>query len=285
MPNRMIRDWTDSLRMDGISAEAERLFTRLIMRADDYGRFHADHRLVKASCFPLADDIRVAEVGPWLNELADRGLVVLYEVDGRKTLAIANYGQRLRTSRAKFPPLPGECAEWLPEFSGFQPVAARSLRSADNCPRLPATSGNPPPEEKPKGSGREVETEAEVETEQEAESGQAAPPSEVLPLGWKKLTKAEQGRKKVNHNTPDMIRIGKFFGQRETTLWTIAEHVALQDVNPPDDEIELIEDHFSLQLENNGYRHTAIITLLNNWTAARNRAVAYFLENPDHRNA
>jgi len=107
----------------------------------------------------------------------------------------------------------------------------------------------------------------------------------ILPVGWQKLSKTEQGRKKVNFNTPLMIRLGKFFGQKESTLWTVAEYIALQDVNPPEEEIELIEDHFSLEIEKNGFRHTALITLLNNWPAARNRAVAYFQEFPTHRNA
>ena len=59
MPSRILRDWTDSLRFDGLSAEAERLFTRLIMKADDYGRFHADPRLLRAGCFPLSENLRM----------------------------------------------------------------------------------------------------------------------------------------------------------------------------------------------------------------------------------
>ena len=55
MPTRMLRDWTDSLKFDGLSAEAERLFARLLMKADDYGRYHADPRLVRAGCFPLTE--------------------------------------------------------------------------------------------------------------------------------------------------------------------------------------------------------------------------------------
>jgi len=39
MPNRILRDWTDSDRVNSLSAEAERLFIRLIMKADDYGRY------------------------------------------------------------------------------------------------------------------------------------------------------------------------------------------------------------------------------------------------------
>ena len=158
----MIRDWTDSLRMDGLSAEGERLFTRLIMKADDYGRFHGDLRLIKASCFPLNEEIKVSEIAPWITQLADRGLIVLYQADGRHLLAIANYGQRLRTSRAKFLQMPGECVEWMPDFGSLQPSPIIPLQSADNCPQLPAICGNPPPEQK--RSGREDEHEGNTKS-------------------------------------------------------------------------------------------------------------------------
>lgn len=150
----MIRDWTDSLRMDGLSAEAERLFTRLLMKADDYGRFHADSRLVKASCFPLSEDIKATEIGPWLIELAARGLVVMYDADGRKVLAIANYGQRLKMSKAKFPPLPGQASDWLPMFDHFQPIPS-------DFREVPGSSGKFPPEEKRTRREDEVEYEEE----------------------------------------------------------------------------------------------------------------------------
>lgn len=108
---------------------------------------------------------------------------------------------------------------------------------------------------------------------------------EILPKGWKKLNKTEQGRKKVNFNDPVMIRIGRFLGQRDTTLWTIAEYLALQDVSPSEDDLDLIGQHYSLVLENNGYRFKDVLTLLNNWPKARTRAEAYFQEFPDHRAA
>jgi hypothetical protein len=56
MPTRILRDYTDSAAFDGLSAEGERLFIRLLMKADDFGRFHANPKLVKALCFPLAED-------------------------------------------------------------------------------------------------------------------------------------------------------------------------------------------------------------------------------------
>lgn len=126
----MLRDWTDSLKMDGISAEAERLFTRLLMKADDYGRFHADARLIKASCFPLVDGLRANSISNWLEELSKRGLLVLYKVDGRDFLAVINYGQRLKSSKAKFPPLENEKMDWLPT-SGLFPEVPGSSRQEE----------------------------------------------------------------------------------------------------------------------------------------------------------
>jgi hypothetical protein len=145
----MLRDWTDSLRFDGITAEAERLFLRLIMKADDYGRFHADPRLIKAACFPLLENLRTNDLSRWLDELSHRQLILRYEAEGRKLLAIANYGQRLKNSRAKFPPLPGKPDDWLPTSDHFREV--------------PGSSGKFPLEEKRSRREGEVETEEEDE--------------------------------------------------------------------------------------------------------------------------
>jgi hypothetical protein len=155
----MLRDWTDSLRFDGISVEAERLFVRLIMKADDYGRFHADPRLIKASCFPLCDDLRLAAISDWLDELHSRGLILRYEAQGRAYLAVTNYGQRLKCSRAKFPPMEGKPADWLPDHADF--------------PEVPGTSGNFP--EVP-ARREEKRSEVEDEVEREAEQNPPSPP-------------------------------------------------------------------------------------------------------------
>lgn len=116
----MLRDWTDSVSVDGISAEAERLFTRLIMKADDYGRFHAEPRLVRALCFPLSESIKSDNVRKWLEELHAAGLVFRYDVREKPILAIVNFGQRLKQSRAKFPEPEGEDECWLPTSGNFR---------------------------------------------------------------------------------------------------------------------------------------------------------------------
>lgn len=134
----MLRDWTDSSKFDGLSANSERLFTRLIMKADDYGRFHADPRLVKSNCFPL-NDIECNDVSDWLEELEGHCLIVRYQMLNRNLLSIVNYGQRLKKSRAKFPQMEGKPDDWRPTDDSFR--------------ELPGDSGNFLPEEK----RREVE--------------------------------------------------------------------------------------------------------------------------------
>jgi hypothetical protein len=159
MPNRILRNWTDSLRFSNVSAEAERMFVRLIMVADDFGRYHADPRLLKAACFPLCDDVTPDNVARWMRDLGNAKLIACYEVKTRPFVAIVNYGQRLKQSRAKFPPPAGKPDNFLPV--------------SDDFPELPGTSRNFP---------SESETEAESETETNIAS---LPPSAREIPDWK----------------------------------------------------------------------------------------------------
>jgi hypothetical protein len=118
MPNRMLRDYSDSLRFEYISAEAERQFIRLIQKADDFGRFHADPRLVRAACFPLLPTISEADISRWLSDLEKAGLIVLYKGNGRNYLAIIDFRQRTRQMASKFPSPDGEAKEWRPMRDG-----------------------------------------------------------------------------------------------------------------------------------------------------------------------
>ncbi len=109
MPNRMLRDWTQSEKIDELTSESERFFTRLIMKVDDYGCFWADTRLLKANLFPLKlDKIREADMLRWMAECQKAGLIVLYEVNQKKYLQIIDFRQRLDRAKAKFPLPTGE---------------------------------------------------------------------------------------------------------------------------------------------------------------------------------
>lgn len=146
MPNRILRDWTDSDRFDGISADAERLFVRLLMKADDYGRFHAEPRRLRAALFPLVDNLRPNDLIRWLDELSTRQLILRYaSVDDRQLLAILRFGQRLKQSVPKFPPPPGMTDDWLPDSGPTVPVSGKPPEvpgSYRKSPEVPARDGD-----------------------------------------------------------------------------------------------------------------------------------------------
>lgn len=103
MPNRILRDWTDSEAVDLLTAESERLFTRIFMKADDYGSYHANVKLIRSTLFPLKTNIREADISRWMEELLNAGLILFYEVDEKKYLRVINFGQRLRSMKKLFP--------------------------------------------------------------------------------------------------------------------------------------------------------------------------------------
>mgnify|MGYP000370160022 CR=1 FL=1 len=104
MPNRMLRDWTNSDKVDKISAHAEAFFTRLIMKADDFGCFWADAKRLKANLYPLkSDSIRETDLLRWMAECHKAGLIVVYQSDGKEYLQIIDFNQRLRIQKSKFP--------------------------------------------------------------------------------------------------------------------------------------------------------------------------------------
>jgi len=104
MPNRILRDWTDSYSINELDALAERFFVRLIMKVDDFGRFHADPRLLKANLFPLLPEIRDTDISRWTAACEKSGLIRCYvDARGRQFLEIQNFRQRTRQSESKFP--------------------------------------------------------------------------------------------------------------------------------------------------------------------------------------
>ncbi len=106
MPTRILRDCTDSEPVNMLTAEAERHFYRLIMKADDYGRLTANPKILRPLLYPLLIEvIREADLDRWGAECASASLVRFYDVDGKKYQQIIKFGQRARTP-SKCPPPP-----------------------------------------------------------------------------------------------------------------------------------------------------------------------------------
>ena len=104
MPNRLLKEGiVDSGRIDGLSAEAEVCFYRLLVVADDLGRFDARTAIVRSRCFPLKEQSNLSsKVDAWLQELEGKLLVMRYMVAGQPYLQIMKWDQRVR-SNGKYP--------------------------------------------------------------------------------------------------------------------------------------------------------------------------------------
>ena len=160
MPNRILRDYTDSESMAAISAQSERLFIRLIQKADDYGNYHANPALIRSGCFPLMlDTVREADISRDLAACEKAGLIALYEASEKKFLNIKNFNQRMRNSRPKYP---------LPSWQQNDgPTADKPTATRRNSPQLAASRRKSPPE-----SETDSETDSETNTPQPPTGGE-----------------------------------------------------------------------------------------------------------------
>lgn len=141
MPNRILRDWTDSESIDQLDVHAERFFTRLIMKVDDYGRYTANVKLLKSNLFPLRTDIRETDIPRWLAVCEKSGLIALYSIASKDYLQINNFKQVLRQKIEKYPP-PNEC----------DTSASHLLSTCDASASLKGNEVETKPEEKEEGS-------------------------------------------------------------------------------------------------------------------------------------
>lgn len=102
MANRVLRDWTQSEIINELDHKAEVFFTRLIMKADDYGCFYGNYKLLKSALYPLRD-ILDNELKDCILQCEKIQLIYLYVVDNKDYIRINNFGQRLRIMKSKYP--------------------------------------------------------------------------------------------------------------------------------------------------------------------------------------
>ena len=143
MPNPcLLRDWTDSRKVNALDAFAERFFGRFMMRCDDFGRFHSDPLLLKSALFPLLPSVRVTDISRWSADCAAAGLIRSYVAgNGRTYLEVLNFGQRKKWMKAAHPPPEGQIG--LPLLEKL-PATCRS-RSRSRGEESAASNGHPPP--------------------------------------------------------------------------------------------------------------------------------------------
>lgn len=126
------------------------LFVALWCWADDDGRMVDNPRVIRAFAFPLDDDVSSADVDGWITELHAARLVIRYEVDGRKYLAIRSFHEHQHPKKPQASKLPAP-----PESHEF-PTSSPPVEN-----RFP--TGTPRRGEERRGVGGERKSQPSVE--------------------------------------------------------------------------------------------------------------------------
>ena len=106
MPSRIIKQSIcTSESMASLSWFEQILFIRLIVSADDFGRYDARPAIIRGALFPLDDGVTVKAIRDALNKLSTQGMVNLYEVGGRPTLELTAWRKhnKPRAKESKYP--------------------------------------------------------------------------------------------------------------------------------------------------------------------------------------
>jgi len=109
MPSRIIRESAlTSKTLDQLSDGAERLFWRLTLVADDWGRFDPTPEVILSKAFPLKIKVlSVKKIIAWVEELIKVGLIEFYVSENRLIASFITWKkyQRIR-NKSKFPDPP-----------------------------------------------------------------------------------------------------------------------------------------------------------------------------------
>lgn len=153
MPNRILKEsicMSDNLAL--VSADAERLFYRLIVKCDDYGVYYGHEQIIKNTCFAAnADQIPTDQIVKNLMELEIANLIERYEVNGKRYIHITTWHdhQKIRNKNPKYP-LPA----WvMPDASTDYEIKQRQVNSnagnrkqmisdEDNCGQVKTSENN-----------------------------------------------------------------------------------------------------------------------------------------------
>lgn len=106
MPNRILKEsFLTSERIAGLSDFEFRLWTALIVMADDYGRGLASPAIIKGRAFPYKERLPLSDIQKALASLADHDCIELYEVDGRSYYDFPRWSahQNVRAKRPRYP--------------------------------------------------------------------------------------------------------------------------------------------------------------------------------------
>ena len=146
MPNRIIKDSIRTSKSINTMTDFQfRLWTYLLTYVDDYGRGSADPELLKGFVFPRRKGVTEATIEKALQDLANIGSILLYDVDGESYFCFPNWAdhQRIQTKKSRFPLPDDGTLKKVTVSHGEQPSESNPIQSESNP--NPNTNPNPNP--------------------------------------------------------------------------------------------------------------------------------------------
>jgi hypothetical protein len=139
-----------------VARDARYLFAGLWTYCDDQGRGADDARSIKAEVFPLDDDMTPKAIEGLLQALVKIGVIVRYEADGWRYLAVVNFGEHQRVNKPQPSQLPAP---------PVTPTGARTTHSGNGAGTGPDEHRTPTGwKGRGEGEGREEEGKGSTHT-------------------------------------------------------------------------------------------------------------------------
>lgn len=136
MANRIVRgEILESDKVNKLSWAGEVFYRRLMSVLDDFGRGDARHSILRSKLYPLRiDKVSESDIGKWLSECEEAGLIRVYHVEGKEYLEMFNFGQTVRIKKAKFPPPDDTCKQMQADASMCMSETKRNETKRNELP-------------------------------------------------------------------------------------------------------------------------------------------------------
>jgi len=134
VPNRILREGIlSSERVALLTWQEEVFYRRLMSVVDDFGRFHANPKLLRSACYPLhIDKVSDADIGKWLTSCVTAALVSVYPApDGKRYLEMHDFRQQTRAKVSKYPPMQSTCVADATQTPSTREASARLYGDGD----------------------------------------------------------------------------------------------------------------------------------------------------------
>lgn len=215
MPNRIIRDgFVDSEAVNALTDWTHRVYSNLLVKCDDAGRFDGRIEYIRSHLFPLGTDRRLGDVEKAIEEMEQLGLLLRYEYKGKPFLQVTKWQKCGKTLKSRYPWKDGSFNihfVTLDTRDGEKDFVATSILDGVATGSTPHTHGVPP----------KTNTETETDTDTLSESDDDGSASIVLQrtpdghiIGGSRRTPEQESRDRasadarcwVNAERPDWIR-------------------------------------------------------------------------------